>query len=365
MSEIESWLDIDPAAEGEQSDTAQPNVSAEADQEQDDGLTAVDIKGQDAVNAEASAMLKVIQQPAGADGQPQTETKAPPADAAEPDPEGIATADGKRIIPFDVLKSARNEAKEAKARADQFERQLQAQLQLNQQAAGQQPSAQALESDGQADMTASEWEAVLKQAKEDGDDLLQKAAEGALADRERLNGLERRLQEREQREQQLQEQQQHAALNDARTAAQRHPDIAVWMEDARMSAMVQEVERIAGQVPGSAVANAQTWDDYWSAVAETAAVMHPTLPRTKEAPTTGRATAEAGKAASPDGDSPVSMSGMAGGVSPGSGEPGDAGELAGLPRGDQVAALNKLRESGKIFDFLDGAPVGALNATGG
>lgn len=299
-------------------------------------------------------------------GQDKPEEKAaePVAQATDVDaePEGIATADGKRIIPFGVLQSARAEAKEAKARAAALEQQLAAQLALIQQTAAQPEArggAQATE-----EMTVSEWEEVLKQAKEDGDDLLAKAAQGALADRKRLDGLEKRLQEREQWERQQGQQRQQAMLDEARAAAQRHPDIAVWMEDDRMSAVVQEVERIAGNVPGSAVASAQTWDDYWKAVADTAAAMYPNLPRTKAA-TAGKALSAGGaKAAGEDDDAPYSMSGMNGGLNPGMGAPGDVGALAAMPRSEQSAALQRMLDQGNIFDFLDGVPTGSLNASG-
>jgi hypothetical protein len=177
-----------------------------------------------------------------------------------------------------------------------------------------------------------------------------------LADRERLERIEARLQ--------AQDREAEAGRAQAVAAAvQAHPDLALWAGDESLLARAQEVERSLLQMPGSALVQARDWPSYFDALANATAAAYPDMPRaTPMAPKPTKPPTRGAALPEPSEPMPGSISEIPGGIEPGV-TIRTAEDLARMPKADQQAHLTKLRESGRFFDFMDGLPMGAFNAS--
>jgi hypothetical protein len=333
--EIADWLNTDIGFGG--LNDARLEDAAVTDETED---------GEGEAQAAAEPAPEVQAPLAEADPVPQEEHQAAPVSG---DPEVILTADGKHALPFSVLRQARAE----KAELEQRLAQMQAQMQAQQAQAPSDPEPGQAGGSDDGEMSAADWQQVLSEALADGDREMARAARAALADRERLNRIEARLAAQDRA---VEEQRGQAIA----AAVQAHPDLALWATDEALLARAQAVERSMLTMPGSALAQASDWPSYFEALARATAATYPDMPRGPRAPAPAATPARRTAVQAAAEPMPRSISDIPGGIEPGAAIR-TAEDLQRMPKADQLAHLTQLRESGRIFDFLDGLPMGAFN----
>ena len=257
--------------------------------------------------------------------------------------EVILTADGKHAIPFKVLQDERAQRTQLQAQLDQ----VQAQLAALQSQGGDQGQAGAEAAATEADLSASDWQAVLADAQADGDDEIVRVARAGLAMAAKVERFEAYLQAQEAQQAQTRSQAIAAAM-------QANPDMALWSGSDAWMDRAQAVEQAMLAVPGSALNRATDWNGYMSALAQATAAAYPDMPR---------ATPLRHQRGEESDGLPSSLSVLPSGVEPGT-TIRSVEDLGRMPRGDASTHLDRLMAAGKLFDFLDGMPVGSLNASG-
>lgn len=264
--------------------------------------------------------------------------------AEEHEAEVILTADGKHAIPFKVLQEERAQKAELQRQLEQ----MQAQLAQAQASAGDQGQT-GDDSGASDDLSAADWQAVLDDAVDDPE--LAQIAKAGLAMQAKLDRMEGYFEAQQQKEAQARSQ----AIGQA---MQSDPDMALWSQSGAMLDRVQAVEQALLSVPGSSLHQARDWNGYMASLAAATAAAYPDMPRAERSGTRQRG----GNGADHEG-LPSSLSVLPSGVEPGT-TIRSVEDLGRMPRADAATHLNRLFESGKLFNFLDDMPIGALN-TGG